>query len=278
MSEAPVPNNFIDLVPAILFGIFAFAFGFEAVVAINVGQLLLCLGDIAACLVLAAAAVVWLKHKEWLPQKLVSTTISFVTDWRWLFAAFVVLLMASAISPYVEQQRWPFAPQFASLLGPTADEVAEAVVHKLPKPLADAQTQKRSEQDQRSLTDQQKRKLTTEFAKLRTLTSHLVLSLTNGDPESDNYTHNFADAVRRAGMEPLWGFALPDNPDQIGVIIALKDPHSPPPETEPLRAALQSIGLEPKILGFPSSGFSVSGVDFTTFHPNIVLWIAPRPL
>jgi hypothetical protein len=129
-----------------------------------------------------------------------------------------------------------------------------------------------NQQDHRHLTDGEKRKLGTELAKLRTLTTHLTLSSTNGDPESEAYTHDFADAVRHAGMEPLWGFALPDDPDQIGVIIALKDPKSPPPETEPLRAALQSIGIEPKILGFPSGGFNGAG------SPNIVLWIAPRPL
>jgi len=134
-----------------------------------------------------------------------------------------------------------------------------------------------NQQVHRSLTDEQKRRLGTELAKLRTLTSHLVLSSTNGDPESGSYAQDFADAVRRAGMEPLWGFALPEDPDQIGVIIALKDPKSPPAETEPLRAALQSIGLAPKILGFPSGGFHVSGAEATS-HPDIVLWIGPRPL
>jgi hypothetical protein len=134
-----------------------------------------------------------------------------------------------------------------------------------------------SQQDQRHLTDGEKRKLGTGLANLRTITTHLALSNTNGDLESDAYAHDFADAVRRAGMEPLWGFALPDSPDQLGVIIALKDPKSPPPETEPLRAALQSAGIEPKILGFPSGGFHVSGVEVTS-QPNIVLWIAPRPL
>jgi hypothetical protein len=129
--------------------------------------------------------------------------------------------------------------------------------------------------DHRHLTDGEKQKLGTELAKLRTVTTRLALSNTNGDTESDAYAHDFADVVRRAGMEPLWGFALPDDPDQIGVIIALKDLKTPPPETEPLRAALQSVGIEPKILGFPSGGFHVSGSQ--DFHPEIVLWVAPRP-
>jgi hypothetical protein len=133
-------------------------------------------------------------------------------------------------------------------------------------------------QDRRSLNDEQRREFGTELAKLKTLTPHLVLSLTNGDLQSEAYTLDFADAVRRVGLKTISATAIPDNQDQTGVIIAVKDPTSPPAETEPLRAALKSIGIEPKILGFPLSGFSVSGVDNATFHPDIVLWIAPRPL
>jgi hypothetical protein len=134
-------------------------------------------------------------------------------------------------------------------------------------------------QDRRSLTDLQKRNLGTELAKLRaqgTLkSSYLGLAATNGDPESLDYGKDFADAVRRAGMEPRFGFPFPDDPEQVGVMLALRDPKSQPPETEPLRAALQSIGVEPKILGFPRSGISIEGRQDDL--PNIVLWIGSRP-
>jgi hypothetical protein len=131
-------------------------------------------------------------------------------------------------------------------------------------------------QEHRCLTDEQKVKLKTEFAKLKPLTSYVVISYTNGDSESGPYMQDFADAIRRAGLEPRYGFTSQDNPDQVGVIIALKDPKSPPPETEPLRTALRAVGIEPKVLGFPSAGFSVSGP--VTFKPDLVLWVAERPL
>jgi hypothetical protein len=130
--------------------------------------------------------------------------------------------------------------------------------------------------DVRSLSDSQKTKLVAEFAKLKSITTYVVIAFTNGDHESGTYMQDFADAIRRAGLEPRYGFTSQDDRDQVGVIIALRDPKLPPPETELLRVALQSIGIEPKILGFPSAGFSVSGVD--TFRPNIVLWVAERPL
>jgi hypothetical protein len=134
-----------------------------------------------------------------------------------------------------------------------------------------------SNPDHRCLTDEQKRQLTTELIKLKSITSKITLSITNGDAKSGPYVQDFASAIRTAGLGPIWGFTSPDNSDQVGVIIALKDPKLPPPGSEPLRTALRDIGIEPKILAFPSAGFSFSGVDISTFKPDMVLWVAEKP-
>jgi hypothetical protein len=258
MSESSwVPKTWTEATPYIVWGILAFAFGFEGVGALIHGEWWPATFGLGGMVGLSAMLIHWTRVRQ------------AFGDVRWLVAAMMFAMVVVVLSPYVEQQRWPFASQFHSLLGPTADDVAEAVVRKMPKPSPSL--------DQRSLGDDRKRKLVTEFAKLRSVTSYIVLSFTNGDGESGNYMQDFADATRRAGLEPRFGFTSQDNPDQIGVIIALKDPTSPPPETEPLRAALQSIGIEPKILGFPSGGFHIAGTDAMQ-HPDLVLWIAERPL
>jgi hypothetical protein len=113
MSD-PVPKNWVDAVPAVLFGFYGLGFALEAVAAMNRGEINVFILDSIACVVLTAIAVMWVKYRKWLPAKLVSTTTLVVTDARWLVGAAAVLLIASALSPYAQQRHFPFIGESTS--------------------------------------------------------------------------------------------------------------------------------------------------------------------
>jgi hypothetical protein len=78
------------------------------------------LGYAVACAVMSALCqfvVVrwgWLKHNA--NPRFVATTHKIVTDARWWISTLMVFLAFLALSPYVEQGRWPFS-QTATTLG-----------------------------------------------------------------------------------------------------------------------------------------------------------------
>lgn len=108
----PLPRNWIEAFPIVLFGFYGLAFAFSAVDAMNRADIGLFVADTAGCFICAGVALAWWKRKDWLPQRLVTTATAIITDARWLIGALSVLLIISALSPYVEQRRWPFAWQF----------------------------------------------------------------------------------------------------------------------------------------------------------------------
>jgi hypothetical protein len=106
-----------------------------------------------------------------------------------------------------------------------------------------------------------------------TLPKEIVISTTNGDPETEPLAHDIATVFNRAGIEPVFAFTRPDNPDQSGVIICVKDLNKPPPGIEELKAALKASDINFKVQGFPSRGFP--GINADT---RLVIWVAPAPL
>jgi hypothetical protein len=123
------------------------------------------------------------------------------------------------------------------------------------------------------LADSQKRTLLSAAAPMRTILSSIVISTTNGDPETDRLAHDIATVFNRAGIEPVLAFTRPDNPDQSGVIICVKDLNKPPPGIEELKAALKASDIGFKVQSFPSRGFP--GVTADT---RLVIWVAPAAL
>jgi hypothetical protein len=116
---------------AAIWGIFAFAAGFESVVSLVHGEW----GPSAAAFVLflaLAGVALMLTFSDRLRQWAVGVSPN------WILGACTTLLIIIALSPYVEQQRWPFASQLASLRGPTADEIADAVMRRQPPPAPSA--------------------------------------------------------------------------------------------------------------------------------------------
>jgi hypothetical protein len=125
----------------------------------------------------------------------------------------------------------------------------------------------------RRLSDDQMRRLVSEASKLRSAISAIPIAITNGDAETEGYAHDFADAFRRAGLQPQYTYTSPANSDETGVIICIKDINKPPGATERLRHALEEINVDPKILPCSPQRFANGYYD-----SSIMLYIAPHPL
>ena len=81
---------------------------------------------LAAFLLGLGIMAVALHSKTWLEK----------TNPNWAFAAALALVIALVLSPFVEQKHWPFSAWFPSPAASqslTADEIADAVIKKLPK-------------------------------------------------------------------------------------------------------------------------------------------------
>jgi hypothetical protein len=113
-GHEPLPRSWIEAVPAILFGFYGLACAFEAVAAMNRGDFFIFSLNSGACALLAGISLAWWKRRDWLPQKLVSTATLIVTDARWILASISVLLIVSALAPFVEQRRWPYVSEKAA--------------------------------------------------------------------------------------------------------------------------------------------------------------------
>jgi hypothetical protein len=124
------------------------------------------------------------------------------------------------------------------------------------------------------LSDNQKRTLLQDAERVRTLMSTIVISYTNGDPATEPLAHDIADVFNRAGIEPVFAFTRPDNADQSGVILCVKDLNKPPLGTEELKGALKEVGIEAKVRPFPNRGFARPEAE----KSQLVIWVAPTPL
>jgi hypothetical protein len=122
----PVPKNWKDAVPSVLFGFYGLGFALEAVAAMNRGDINLFIWDSIACTLLTPVAVIWWKYRDWLPIKFVSTANLVIADARWLIGAASVFLIASALAPYIGEQRWPFIREIVLHDATTAEDIEKA--------------------------------------------------------------------------------------------------------------------------------------------------------
>jgi hypothetical protein len=107
VSEGPIPRNFNEAAPALLWGVFAFASGFEGVVMLFEAHFILGIVGILAAVALTAIAMRWQRISAVWPR-FGETFNSIASDARWWVASLLTLLVAAAALPYVEQGRWPY--------------------------------------------------------------------------------------------------------------------------------------------------------------------------
>ena len=123
MSELGLPKNLREAVPYIVWGVLVLGFGLEFCAALVHEEWL----RASICFVLMCGLAAMTLYSKDVKTWLASTNPNYVAP------AFMVLLLTLIFSPYIEQQRWPFAWLFRAAPAPSADEIAEAVAHKLPK-------------------------------------------------------------------------------------------------------------------------------------------------
>jgi hypothetical protein len=126
MSEGPIPNSWREAIPVVIWVVLVLGFGLLLIDSL--GQLF---SDPFSRALFALCGLVGLLamliHRKWLLERFNSLSGGSV------FVAIIVVMIVIALSPYVEQQRWPFKHWLEATPAPSVDEIADAVVRKLPK-------------------------------------------------------------------------------------------------------------------------------------------------
>lgn len=114
MSEGSFwPTSWREAVPLLVWAVLIFAFGFEGVASLIQGQFLQAFFGFGGMVGLTAMLIHWTKIKE-----------AFGSI-RWLVMAATVALVVVALSPFVEQHRWPFSRVFHD--PPSTEDIAKAI-------------------------------------------------------------------------------------------------------------------------------------------------------
>jgi hypothetical protein len=117
------PKTWREAVPLVVWGVLVFACGFELVSSTVHSELWPAIYSGIGLVVLLAMLI----HGNTFVERLNDLGA------RWLVVAVIVLLLVSALSPYVEQRRWPFAWQFdgapapPSQIGFTQEQVDQKI-------------------------------------------------------------------------------------------------------------------------------------------------------
>jgi hypothetical protein len=96
VSDGPFPETLGDAARWLIGGVFVFVAGFEGYVMIWEGRIVSGVASCAIAVVLTGLVVFW-KKIPWSRK-----------DVRWAFVAAIVAIEVIALSPFVEQHRWPF--------------------------------------------------------------------------------------------------------------------------------------------------------------------------
>jgi hypothetical protein len=136
VSEGPVPKNWREALPFLIWGVLIFACGFEGIASLLHAEWLQAVLGLGGMFGLTAMLIHWARIRD-----------NFA-DIRWLMGAIMVALVVAALSPYVEQHRWPFVWQFATPVPPavvhdppTAKDIAAAAGPLIEKALSQAEKQ-----------------------------------------------------------------------------------------------------------------------------------------
>jgi hypothetical protein len=113
------PKNLREAVPSLVWGVFIFAAGFEGVAFALAGEWPSAIAGFALCGGLTLVLIYFPRLREW------ATGVSP----NWIAGAIASLLIVVALSPFIEEKRWPFSVWFPPT--PTLDQTANAVADKL---------------------------------------------------------------------------------------------------------------------------------------------------
>ncbi len=91
------PRTWREALPLLVWGVVIFASGFEGVASFLHGEWLQAFLGLGGMFGLTAMLIHWTRIRD-----------NF-SDVRWLMAAIMIALVVAALSPYVEQHRWPYS-------------------------------------------------------------------------------------------------------------------------------------------------------------------------
>jgi hypothetical protein len=112
MSDGPTPKNWEIAAPALLWGVFAFAFGFEGVAMLFEGKWILAIAGIVAAIILTGVAMRW-KQIAKLSPNLSKTAISIATDARLWISLTAVLLITLTWEGFASDRLADFFARYA---------------------------------------------------------------------------------------------------------------------------------------------------------------------
>jgi hypothetical protein len=128
MSEGSwVPTSWKEAIPYVVWVVLVLGFGLEFVAALVHGEWLRAVISFVGLVALMAAALHWNQIKSWAAQ----------TNPNWVIATLSLVLAGLILSPFLEQRRWPFSPQFeAPLPSPPLQDALSAASARSPDDLS----------------------------------------------------------------------------------------------------------------------------------------------
>jgi hypothetical protein len=111
VADFELPKTWREAVPYVVWGVLVLGFGLELTTAIVRGEWLRAIISFCAMLGVAAVTLHWPQLRSW----------AMAMSPNWVVGAFGCLLLVIALSPFVEEKRWPFSTWFAS---PSSDQQA----------------------------------------------------------------------------------------------------------------------------------------------------------
>jgi hypothetical protein len=274
------PKTWREALPLLVWGVVIFASGFEGVASLLHGEWLQAFLGLGGMFGLTAMLIHWTRIRD-----------NF-SDVRWLMAAIMVALTVAALSPYVEQHRWPFSAVIHD--PPTAQEIAKAtapVQAELDRSQSNLITMTKSRDElqyqidalrqQKSsnataagsssqpyeLEDAQIRKLADAlFEAKNQLPSSIDIRRVMYDGVSMGLSVQIGRAFDLASIPPVYNWSRPNTPRDTGVRIRVGDIQAIPDGAKKVAAALRIVGIE-------SSFETLSGEA----PGNFMIFVGPKP-
>lgn len=264
MSDLAIPMNWRSAGPLLVWGVFAFACGFEGVVELFAGHFGLAALGILGSVALTSIAILWAKvagrEAKLVPTHLIIVglagcvfsiillTIGIVWAWRTGFDA------SSPQSSAPPQELTDLRQQNAALkteLDHTRRNLDVARQSRQDQPLAMSP----APVEHRRLSPEQLRILVREFAKLKPeMPVPMVLAYSNDvRAEANHYMQDFMEAFTRAGVSFETMIQSPTGPEQTGVMLSVPDPQKPPMSAQKLKAALEAAAVHVSYIPLPSN-------------------------
>jgi hypothetical protein len=123
----------------------------------------------------------------------------------------------------------------------------------------------------RSFSNKQILILISELSKLKSEIPLLYLMAPPNDSEANNYRFAFTQFLSRTGVKWIEQSETPTGPDDVGIMIAVRDPKNLPVSAQKLQEAFEVADIHIGIIEMPQNYANAPSIEF-------LLFFGPRPL